>query len=161
MSACGLPYAAAATVISWHVIGMYSPSFFTGSLIRRFGVLRVIAAGVILNFLCVGVALSGVEMINFWWALILLGMGWNFLYIGGTTLLTEAYRPSERAKAQGLNDMFIFLIMATSSFSSGLLLQLNGWQLLNHVALIFITAIGVAVLYLHLRRTRRTQRAIA
>jgi MFS family permease len=161
MGMCGLPYAAAATVISWHVIGMYSPSFFTGSLIRRFGTLRIIFAGVLLNFLCVGVALSGVEMIHFWWALLLLGVGWNFLYIGGTTLLTEAYRPSERAKAQGVNDMFIFTTMATSSFSSGLLLNISGWQLLNHVALIFITVIGLAALYLHLSRVRQALRAAA
>jgi MFS family permease len=152
MGVCGHPYSAAATVISWHVIGMFAPSFFTGNLIKRFGVLNVMLAGVVLNFACIGIALAGVDVPNFWAALFVLGVGWNFLYIGGTALLTETYRPAEKAKAQGANDLFIFLIMATSSFASGLLLETNGWQLLNYLAIPFVAAIGLAVLWLTARR---------
>ncbi len=92
------------------------------------------------------------EIINFWAALVLLGVGWNFMYIGATTLLTETYRPSERAKAQGANDATVFLLMATSSFSSGLLLETNGWQLLNWLAVPFMTVVGLAVLWLMTQR---------
>jgi MFS family permease len=152
MGMCGHPYSAAATVISWHVIGMFAPSFFTGNLIKRFGVLNVMLAGVVLNFACIGIALAGVDVPNFWAALFLLGVGWNFLYIGATALLTETYRPAEKAKAQGANDLVIFLIMATSSFSSGLLLETNGWQLLNWLAIPFVAVIGIAVLWLMTRR---------
>lgn len=148
MGVCGHPYSAAATVISWHVIGMFAPSFFTGALIARFGVLQVMLAGVVLNLACVGIALAGVDVANFWGALVLLGVGWNFLYIGGTTLLTDTYRPAEKAKAQGLNDMLVFVTMATSSFSSGLLLEKNGWHTLNYLAIPFTLAIGFAVVWL-------------
>jgi MFS family permease len=152
MGVCGHPYGAAALVISSHVIGMFAPSFFTGALIQRFGVLQVMFFGVLLNFLCIGIALAGVDVPNFWAALVLLGVGWNFLYIGATTLLTESYRPAERAKAQGVNDMLIFLTMASSSFSSGLLLETNGWQLLNWLAVPFMAAVGIAVLWLMTQR---------
>ena len=152
MGICGHPYSAAATVISWHVIGMFAPSFFTGSLIKRFGVLNVMLAGVVLNFVCIGIALAGIDVANFWAALFLLGVGWNFLYIGATALLTETYRPAEKAKAQGANDMLIFLTMATSSFSSGMLLEANGWQTLNYLAIPFVAAIGFAVLWLMTKR---------
>jgi MFS family permease len=139
-------------VISWHVIGMFAPSFFTGSLIKRFGVLNVMLAGVVLNFACIGIALAGIDVPNFWAALVLLGVGWNFLYIGATALLTETYRPAEKAKAQGANDLFIFLTMATSSFSSGMLLEANGWQTLNYLAIPFVAATGLAVLWLMTKR---------
>jgi MFS family permease len=152
MGICGHPYSAAATVISWHVIGMFAPSFFTGSLIKRFGVLNVMLAGVVLNFVCIGIALAGIDVANFWAALFLLGVGWNFLYIGATALLTETYRPAEKAKAQGANDMLIFLTMATSSFSSGMLLEANGWQLLNYLAIPFVAAIGFALVWLMTKR---------
>jgi MFS family permease len=152
MGVCGHPYSAAATVISWHVIGMFAPSFVTGNLIKRFGVLNVMLAGVVLNFACIGIALAGVDVPNFWAALFLLGVGWNFLYIGATALLTETYRPAEKAKAQGANDLSIFVVMATSSFASGLLLETNGWQLLNYLAIPFVGAIGLAVLWLMSKR---------
>ncbi|TMH39065.1 MAG: MFS transporter, partial [Betaproteobacteria bacterium] len=135
MGLCGHPYSAAATVIGWHVIGMFGPSFFTGSLIKRFGVLQVMAAGALLLYVVVAIALSGISVPHFWFALVLLGVGWNFLYIGGTTLITEACTPPERAKTQGANDLIIFVVMATSSFSSGLLLEKSGWQMLNYLAL--------------------------
>jgi MFS family permease len=152
MGVCGHPYTAAATVISWHIIGMFAPSFFTGSLIRRFGVLQVMLAGAALLYACIGIALSGISIPHFWFALLLLGVGWNFLFIGGTTLITEACAPSERAKTQGANDLCIFIAMATSSFSSGLLLETNGWQTLNWLALPFITIAAGAVLWLLAQR---------
>ena len=152
MGLCGLPYSSAALVIQWHVIGMYAPSFFTGSLIRRFGVLSVMFTGVALETLCVGIALSGSLLVNFWWALLLLGVGWNFLYVGGTTLLTDCYRVSEKAKAQGMHDFLVFLTTATSSFSSGLLMNRNGWQMLNYAALPVLAVIGAAIAWLALQR---------
>jgi len=152
MGLCGHPYAAAATVIGWHVVGMFGPSFFTGSLIKRFGVLQVMAAGALVLYVVVAIALSGVSVAHFWFALLLLGVGWNFLYIGGTTLITEACTPPERAKTQGANDLIIFAVMAASSFGSGLLLEKSGWQMLNYLALPFVTAAAIAVLWLLARR---------
>ena len=152
MGLCGHPYSSAALVIEWHAIGMFAPSFFTGSLIRRFGVLSVMLAGVALEAMCVGIALSGVLVANFWWALVLLGIGWNFLYVGGTTLLTECYRVSEKAKAQGMHDFLVFLTSATSSFSSGLLMNRNGWEMLNYAALPVLAVIGAAISWLALRQ---------
>lgn len=154
MGICGHPYGAAATAISLHVIGMYAPSFFTGSLIRRFGVLQVMAAGVVLNLGCVAIALAGVDVANFWAALILLGMGWNFLYIGGTTLLTEVYRPEERNKVQGVNDSVIFITTASGSFLSGVMLGSGGWALLNHLALLAVAVVAAALLWLAAQRRR-------
>jgi MFS family permease len=151
MGFCGHPYSAAATVISSHVIAMFAPSFVTGSLIKRFGVLRIVLAGVVMLFGCVAVALSGQLIAHFWVALVLLGLGWNFTYIGGTTLLTEAYRPSERAKAQGANEMTIFTVQAISAFSSGVLVNAAGWNTLNYVALPLIATAGAAALWLMLR----------
>jgi MFS family permease len=152
MGLCGHPYSAAATVIGWHVVGMFGPSFFTGSLIKRFGVLQIMLAGALILYACIGIALSGISIPHFWFALVLLGIGWNFLYIGGTTLIAEACTPAERAKTQGANDSIIFIVMATSSFSSGVLIDQKGWQVLNWLALPFVTAAAVAILWLLLRR---------
>jgi MFS family permease len=160
MGACGHPYGAAATVISSHVVGMYAPAFFTGDLIKRFGVLKVMGAGVLLNLACIGIGLSGLHVAHFWWSLVLLGVGWNFLFIGGTTLLTEAYRPSEKAKAQGTNDVCIAVVTAASSFASGLILVRGGWQTLNHAAVPFVLLMGVALAWLGLKRAK-TAGAIA
>jgi MFS family permease len=150
MGFCGLPYDASATVISSHVVAMFAPSFFTGSLIRRFGVLHVMLAGAACMFACIGVALSGQLLAHFWWALVLLGLGWNFMYIGGTTLLTEAYRPAEKAKAQGLNEITIFTVQAISAFSSGVLVNTEGWRTLNYVALPLVIAAALAIVWLAL-----------
>jgi MFS family permease len=152
MGFCGHPYAAAASVISAHVIAMFGPSFFTGSLIHRFGVLNVMMAGVVAMFACVAIALSGQLVVHFWWSLVLLGVGWNFMYVGGTTLLTEAYRPAEKAKTQGANEILVFCTTATSSFTSGVLVNASGWNTLNYVALPFLAIAGAAALWLALRR---------
>ena len=152
MGLCGHPYNAGALVIEWHVIGMFAPSFFTGSLIKRFGVLNVMFGGAVLEAAAVAVALSGIEVVHFWWALTLLGVGWNFLYVGGTTLLTDCYRASEKAKAQGMHDFLVFVTTAVSSFSSGLLLNRSGWETLNFAALPFLALIGAAIVWLGLRQ---------
>jgi MFS family permease len=152
MAVCGHPYSAAATVIGWHVIGMFGPSLFTGNLIRRFGVVNVMFAGVVLLYAAVAVALSGISVPHFWLALVILGVGWNFLYIGGTTLIAGAARPAERAKTQGANDLIIFLVLAISSFGSGLLLETNGWRTINFIALPLATAVACAIAWFVLKR---------
>lgn len=150
MGFCGHPYGSAASVISAHVVAMFAPSFFTGSLIKRFGVIEVMAAGVLVLLACVAVGLSGQLVAHFWWALVLLGIGWNFTYIGGTTLLTEAYRPSEKAKAQGANEIVVFTAQGLSAFSSGVLVNTSGWVSLNYVSLPLIVAAGLALAWLAL-----------
>jgi MFS family permease len=152
MRLCGHPYSAAATVIGSHVVGMFGPSLFTGTLIRRFGVLQVMMAGTLLFYLVVAIALSGISVPHFWVALVLLGIGWNFLYIGGTALLTDACSPAERAKTQGANDSVIFLTMMLTSFGSGVLIDSKGWEVLNWLALPFITVAAAALLWLLARR---------
>lgn len=152
MGLCGHPYSAAAHVISAHVVGMFAPSFVTGSLIKRFGVLKVMGAGVALLFVCIAIGLSGQAVAHFWWALVLLGVGWNFTYIGGSALLTEAYRPSERAKAQGANEMAVFTVQAVASFSSGVLVNTRGWDVLNYVAIPMVATCAVALAWLAHRR---------
>ena len=147
----GHPYSSAATVISWHVIAMFAPSLVTGSLIERFGQLSVVLAGVASMFACVAVALAGITVAHFWLALVLLGLGWNFMYVGGTTLLTDAYRPSEKAKTQGMHDFLVFGVTIAASFSSGLLLKSDGWRMLNYVAIPFLVIAGLACVWMMLR----------
>lgn len=161
MSFCGYPFTAAAMVIEWHIVGMYAPGFVTGSLIQRFGALRIIGVGALLLAACIAVALTDILIAHFWTALVLLGVGWNLVYTGGTALLTEAYTPVERAKTQGLNDMIVFAVMVVSSFSSGALIDAAGWQRMNAVALPFIVVVMLAVAWLSmLRQTGRTAPAI-
>ena len=157
MQACGHPFSAAAFVISSHIIGMFGPSIFTGTLIRRVGVLPVMLAGAGLNLVTISIAFTGISVAHFWWALVLLGVGWNFLYTGGTTLLTETYRPEERAKAQGANDQAIFLMMLVSSFTSGATVTTAGWARVNLLALPLIAIVAVALVWFALHeRGRRT-----
>jgi MFS family permease len=144
MIACQHAFSDAAFVIQWHLVGMFAPSFYTGSLIQRYGVARIILAGVVLEMVCVAIALSGVAVANFWVALTLLGVGWNFMYVGATTLLTETHTPAERAKVQGVNDMAIFATMVVSSLSSGALFTYQGWQIMNYLAIPFLLAAGIA-----------------
>jgi predicted MFS family arabinose efflux permease len=152
MDMCGLPFDDTAFILQWHVIGMFAPSFFTGSLIKRYGVLNILLLGALLMFACIGIAISGVTLMHFWWALVLLGVGWNFLFIGGTTLLTETYRPEEKAKAQGSNDFFVLGIQALTSLTSGLLVTSEGWALLNWLALPIVALASLAIGLLWLRR---------
>ena len=154
MGLCGHPFGDAAFVISSHVIAMFAPSLITGSLIKRFGVLNIILAGAMLNVACIAVALSGVAVAHFWLSLVLLGVGWNFMYIGGTTLLTETYRPEERAKAQGTNEMCIFVMMVISSLTSGMLVTGAGWERVNLFAVPLLVVVVAATIWLAMRRDR-------
>ncbi|TRZ67411.1 MAG: MFS transporter [Rhodocyclaceae bacterium] len=154
MDICGHPYADTALVLEWHVIGMFAPSFFTGDIIKRFGVLKVIFTGTALMAVCISIALNGASVMHFWWALVLLGVGWNFLYIGGTTLLVETYRSEEKAKAQGTNDFIVFVIQGITSFASGILISRQGWETLNTYALPAVAVTAAATL-IYGWRTRR------
>jgi MFS family permease len=153
MQQCGLPFSDAAQVLQWHVIGMFAPGFFTGHLIKRFGALPIMGIGVALLLSCIVVALSGIELHQFLIALFLLGVGWNFLFTGSTTLSLSAYGPDEKDAAQGALNFFVFLTMALSSFSSGALVTTRGWTLLNYGSLIPVVLTGVALVWLakHLR----------
>ena len=133
---------------------MFVPSFFTGFLIARFGVLTMMLAGVAALAGHVAISLSGLALLNFLSALILLGVGWNFLYVGGTMLLTETYRPSEKTKVQALNDFSIFGVVVAASFTSGWLMHGVGWIGVNLAALPFLAATAIAVVSLMLFRTR-------
>ena len=152
MEVCGMPFSDAALVLEWHVIGMFAPGFFTGHLIKRFGVLQVMAAGVALNAVCILIGLSGQDLHQFIVALFLLGVGWNFLFTGGTTLAMRAYRPEEKDKAQAAINFFVFATMALTSFASGALVTTQGWTLLNIGSLVPVALTGVALAWLALRR---------
>ena len=152
MQVCGYAFDDAALVLEWHVIGMFAPGFVTGHLIQRLGVLPVMGAGVLLNLACVAVALLGVDLHHFGIALFLLGVGWNFLFTGSTTLALQAYRPEEKDRAQAAINFFVFATMALTSFASGALVTTQGWTLLNYGSLAPIALTGMAVLWLALRR---------
>jgi len=142
-------YADTAFVIQWHVLGMFVPSFFTGQLIKRFGLIHIMFSGAILGLLCIFINLLGTSVNHFWWALLLLGISWNFLFIGATTLLTETYNENERFKTQAVNDFIIFSVVATASLSAGILHHKFGWQLINFMAIpiLFIILIHLVWLY--------------
>ena len=154
------PFGDAAFVIQWHLIGMFAPSFVTGTLIKRYGLLTVMLAGVVLNIICVAIALTGVEVMNFWLALLLLGVGWNFMFVGATTLLTESHTPAERAKVQGVNDAAIFITMIVSSLASGVLFSHQGWDTMNLYAVPFVLLAGAGLVWLAVLR-RNTPRTVA
>ena len=153
MVACGHSTDTAFLGIQWHVMAMFGPSFFTGRLIVRFGRDRIIACGFGLLIACALVAVAGLAVANFWIALILLGVGWNFAFIGATSMVTEAYRPSEKNKAQGFHDFVLFSSVATASLLSGTTLNLLGWDALNW-AVLPVSAICLAVLFCTRRRAR-------
>jgi len=154
----GLPFSDAAFVLEWHVIGMFAPGFFTGHLIRRFGVLQVMGVGVLLNLACVAVALSGVELHHFVASLFLLGVGWNFLFTGGTTLSLQAYTAEEKDRAQAAINFLVFTVMALSSFSSGVLVSNpHGWGWLNLVSLPLVLLVGAGLCSLALQGRRQVR----
>ncbi|MCA0012818.1 MFS transporter [Mesorhizobium sp. B292B1B] len=131
MVGCGLSEDDATLGISWHVMAMFGPSFFTGSLIHRFGAERIVAAGLLLLIGCAVVALSGLALWQFWTALILLGLGWNFGFIGATAMVAASYRPSEKGKVQGFHDFVLFGSVACASLMSGMVYNAWGWTMLN------------------------------
>jgi predicted MFS family arabinose efflux permease len=158
MQACGLPFSDVALVLEWHVIGMFAPGFFTGHLIKRFGTLPIMALGLALNVVCVAIALSGVEFRQFVAALFLLGLGWNFLFTGATSLALTAYRPEEKDRAQGALNFCVFAVLALSSLASGVLVTTQGWTLLNLGSVLPLTLTGLALAWLALGQ-RKVQNA--
>jgi MFS family permease len=134
MVGCGFDVSQAALGIQWHVLAMFAPSLFTGKLISRFGQRKIITAGLVILMMCSAVALTGITLEHFYFALILLGLGWNFGFIGSTALLTEAYAEHEKHTAQGLNDSILFGSVAIVSFSSGIAYELMSWELMNWIA---------------------------
>ncbi|HWK64940.1 MAG TPA: MFS transporter [Rhizobiaceae bacterium] len=147
MVGCGFSADEATLGISWHVMAMFGPSFFTGRLVHRFGAERIIALGLLLLLGCAGVALTGIALWQFWTALILLGLGWNFGFIGATAMVADAYRPAEKGKAQGFHDFVLFGSVAFASLMAGMVYNIWGWNMLNWivfpVALICLGALGV------------------
>ncbi len=155
MQQCSLPFSDAAFVLQWHVIGMFAPGFFTGSLIKKFGPLPVMGVGVVLNLACIIVALSGVELHQFLVALFLLGVGWNFLFTGSTTLSLSSYAPDEKDRAQGALNFAVFATLALSSLASGVLVTTSGWTLLNYGSLVPVAFTGAALIWLALKKNLR------
>jgi MFS family permease len=158
MQICSLPFSDVAMVLEWHVIGMFAPGFFTGHLIKRFGTVPIMAVGLALNIVCVVVALSGVDFTQFLIALFLLGLGWNFLFTGSTTLALTAYRPEEKDKAQGALNFCIFAVLALSSLASGVLVTTSGWALLNLGSLLPLGATALLLGWLALEQRKPQNR---
>ena len=153
MHAAHFGFSDSAFVIQWHVLGMFAPSFVTGHLIRRHGAPRIIIAGTLVMVAAVGVNLAGVTLWHYWTGLVLLGVGWNFMYIGGTALLTECYRLDERARVQAVNDFLVFTGVSVSSFTSGAIQHALGWAAVNLGMVTPILAVFAAtVWFLFLRR---------
>ena len=156
MIGCGYSVDESTLGIQWHVMAMFAPSFFTGNLIARFGKEAIVATGLVILAACGAVALMGVELANFWGSLILLGVGWNFGFIGATAMVTETYAPEEKAKAQGANDFILFGTVAFASFMSGQLLNAYGWNVLNMlvfpIVVICLAALGWLVTHKPPRR---------
>lgn len=159
MKVCGLPFSDAALVLQWHVIGMFAPGFFTGSLIKKFGTYRIMILGIVLNFVCILIALGGIEVHHFLLSSFILGVGWNFLFTGATSLAMTAYRPEEKDKAQGIINFFVFATMAITSFSSGALVTTSGWDILNFASLFPVILMGVALIWLRHKQNQEKKLA--
>lgn len=158
MQQCGLSFDDAALVLEWHVIGMFAPGFFTGGWIKRFGTLPVMGVGVVLTLACIAVALTGVELHQFVVALFLLGVGWNLVFTGSTTLSLAAYRPEEKDRAQAAINFCVFAVMAFTSFASGALVTTQGWSLLNWGSLVPVMLTALALGWLGVRSRVAGQR---
>ena len=158
MAQCHHPFSAAALVLEWHVLAMFVPSFFTGRLIKRFGVLPIMTVGLVLNLFCVLFALHGNDVMHFLGALMVLGVGWNFLFIGGTTLATESWRPEEKTRAQAAIDFCVYTTMTLTSFSSGALVTTGGWTAMNLGTLLPMALMAGALVWL--ARLRRSAPAL-
>jgi MFS family permease len=161
MQTCGLAFSETAWVLEWHVIGMFAPGFVTGSLIKRFGALQVMGVGVLLNLACIGVALTGQEPTQYLVALFLLGVGWNFLFTGSTTLSMQGYLPEEKNRAQAVINFCVFATMAFTSFASGALVTTQGWSWLNIGSILPVLLMGLALLWLFLRRNAASRKLAA
>ncbi|HYJ20160.1 MAG TPA: MFS transporter, partial [Burkholderiales bacterium] len=148
MQMCKHSYNAAMLVIEWHIIAMFAPAFGTGWLIVRIGVLPVMFLGVLLKLAAILIAISSVTVTAFWLSMVLIGVGWCFLFVGGTTLLTETYTPAEKAKTQGMNDLLIYSTMGATSLTSGAILYKYSWNTLNASALPLLAITAIAILWL-------------
>ena len=148
MQVCGYQFSDAAWVLEWHVIGMFAPGFFTGHLIKKFGTLQIMAVGVLLNFVCIAVALSGTDLNQFLVALFLLGVGWNFVFTGSTTLSMTAWRPEEKDRGQAAINFCVFATMAFTSFASGALVTTQGWTWLNYGSLVPVALIALSLAWM-------------
>src|SRR5882757_625518 len=153
MVGCGHSVTDAALGIQWHVLAMYAPSFVTGSLIARFGVARITGVGLVLIGAAAVVGIAGTSVAHFWGGLVLLGLGWNFAFIGATTMVTHCHRPEERNKVQAFNDFLIFGGMAVTSFSSGQMLAYLSWQAINEVVFPVILVAGALLLWFNVRKS--------
>src|SRR5690606_6055443 len=148
---------ATALVIEWHVLGMFAPAFFTGSLIRWWGVVRVIVIGALLMLVCAIINLAGVSLAHFWTALLLLGVGWNFMFVGGTALLSAASGEQEKSLIQGANEVFVYAANAIASLLAGFLLHRIGWQAMNQVSLPFLLLVVVLCVLLVKKNRKDSQ----
>jgi MFS family permease len=156
MKMCGLSVSDSNFGIQWHIVAMYGPSFFTGSLIARFGAQRIVATGLLLEAVAATIGLSGITAMHFWATLIVLGVGWNFGFVGASALVLETHRPQEKNKVQAFNDFLVFGMMAVGSFSSGQLLANFGWSAVNLVVYPPV-ALGLVVLMLASFARRRAR----
>ena len=158
MVGCGFSPDEATLGISWHVMAMFGPSFFTGALIARFGKETIVATGLLLLIACAVVALSGIELWQFWTSLILLGLGWNFAFIGATAMVAGSYRDSEKGKVQGLHDFILFGSVAFGSLMSGAVYNAWGWDMLNWIVfpVTALCLVALAVLAFTRRNARRS-----
>lgn len=138
--------------IQWHVMAMFAPSLITGALISRFGKIAVTTAGLLILVACAIVALAGLDLMHFWGSLILLGLGWNFSFIGATSMVTDTYRPQERNKAQGANDFIVFGSVALASFMSGFALNVWGWSFINLVVFPVVSFCLIGLIWLKLQK---------
>jgi len=154
MKMCGLSLSDSNFGLQWHIVSMFAPSFFTGSVIARFGAPRIVAFGLLVEAAAAVVGLSGITAMHFWICLILLGLGWNFSFIAATSLVVETHRPQERNKVQAFNDFLVFGVMALGSFSSGQLLATHGWSAVNIVVfpLIALALVALAISEINRRR---------
>ena len=157
MQVCGFGFSDAALVLEWHVIGMFAPGFFTGALIKRFGAVQIMAVGVVLNLVCIAVALTGVDLHQFLISLFLLGVGWNFLFTGSTTLSMKAWSPAEKDRGQAAINFCVFATMAFTSFASGALVTTQGWTLLNIGSIVPVVLAGLALLWLVVQQKKTAQ----
>ncbi len=159
MAQCNHPFSAAALVLELHVLAMFVPSFFTGRLIKRLGVLPIMTTGLVLNIACVAFALHGNDVMHFQGALMTLGLGWNFLFIGGSNLVTETYTPEEKTRAQGALDFCVYTTMTVTSFSSGALVTTGGWTAMNLGTIAPLLLLAAALAWL--ARLRRSPKQLA
>lgn len=154
MHAHQLDFGHTAFVIQWHVVAMFLPSFFTGHLIHRFGVVAIIFVGVLLMLACIIVNFTGASIWHYWTALVLLGLGWNFMFIGGTTLLTDTHAETEKGKVQALNDVLVFTVVSVTALSSGAIFDTVGWLSLNFVTVPFLVGVVGSIVWLEISQKK-------